>query len=74
MHYDLVMNGSEIGGGSIRIHKANLQRQILKMLNIDESCIAHMLDALEYGAPPHGGIALGILFHFILFYLTKSMF
>ncbi|XP_076172307.1 aspartyl-tRNA synthetase, mitochondrial isoform X2 [Ptiloglossa arizonensis] len=60
LHYDLVMNGSEIGGGSIRIHKANLQRQILKMLNIDESCIAHMLDALEYGAPPHGGIALGL--------------
>ncbi|XP_076620994.1 aspartyl-tRNA synthetase, mitochondrial isoform X1 [Colletes latitarsis] len=60
LHYDLVMNGSEIGGGSIRIHEANLQRQILKMLNIDESYLVHMLDALECGAPPHGGIALGL--------------
>ncbi|GAB1869573.1 Aspartyl-tRNA synthetase, mitochondrial [Camponotus japonicus] len=60
LHYDLVMNGSEIAGGSIRIHDANLQRQILKMLNIDESELSHMLEALMYGAPPHGGIAIGL--------------
>lgn len=60
LHYDLVMNGSEIAGGSIRIHDANLQRQILKMLNIDESKLSHMLEALTYGAPPHGGIAIGL--------------
>ncbi|KMQ96518.1 aspartyl-trna mitochondrial [Lasius niger] len=58
LHYDLIMNGSEIAGGSIRIHDANLQKQILKMLNIDESKLSHMLEALTYGAPPHGGIAI----------------
>jgi len=62
LHYDLVMNGSEIAGGSIRIHDANLQRQILRMLNIDETKLSHMLEALTYGAPPHGGIAIGITF------------
>ncbi|XP_015436297.1 PREDICTED: aspartate--tRNA ligase, mitochondrial [Dufourea novaeangliae] len=60
LHYDLVMNGSEIAGGSIRIHNSNLQKQILTMLNIDASHLVHMLDALESGAPPHGGIALGL--------------
>ncbi|XP_011149840.1 aspartate--tRNA ligase, mitochondrial isoform X3 [Harpegnathos saltator] len=60
LHYDLVMNGSEIAGGSIRIHDANLQRQILNLLNIDETNLSHMLEALTYGAPPHGGIALGL--------------
>ncbi|XP_011170496.1 aspartate--tRNA ligase, mitochondrial [Solenopsis invicta] len=60
LHYDLVMNGSEIAGGSIRIHDANLQRQILRMLNIDETKLSHMLEALTYGAPPHGGIAIGL--------------
>ncbi|XP_012540759.2 aspartate--tRNA ligase, mitochondrial isoform X2 [Monomorium pharaonis] len=60
LHYDLVLNGSEIAGGSIRIHDANLQRQILKMLNIDETKLSHMLEALMYGAPPHGGIAIGL--------------
>lgn len=60
LHYDLVMNGSEIAGGSIRIHDANLQRQILKMLNIEESKLLHLLEALTYGAPPHGGIAIGV--------------
>lgn len=54
------MNGSEIAGGSIRIHDANLQRQILRMLNVDETKLSHMLEALTYGAPPHGGIAIGI--------------
>jgi aspartyl-tRNA synthetase len=56
------MNGSEIAGGSIRIHDANLQRQILKILDIDEAKLSHMLEALTYGAPPHGGIAIGIVF------------
>ncbi|XP_018398053.1 PREDICTED: aspartate--tRNA ligase, mitochondrial [Cyphomyrmex costatus] len=60
LHYDLVMNGSEIAGGSIRIHDANLQKQILGMLNIDETKLSHMLEALTYGAPPHGGIAIGL--------------
>lgn len=54
------MNGSEIGGGSIRIHDANLQRQILRILNIDEAKLSHMLEALTNGAPIHGGIAIGI--------------
>jgi len=56
------MNGSEIAGGSIRIHDANLQKRILKILDIDETKLLHMLEALTYGAPPHGGIAIGIVF------------
>lgn len=60
LHYDLVMNGSEIAGGSIRIHDAKLQKEILEMLNIDYLHLTHMLDALECGAPPHGGIAIGL--------------
>lgn len=64
LHYDLVMNGSEIAGGSIRIHDANLQSQVLRMLNIDETKLSHMLEALTYGAPPHGGIAIGITFSY----------
>ncbi|KAL0125095.1 hypothetical protein PUN28_004324 [Cardiocondyla obscurior] len=60
LHYDLVMNGSEIAGGSIRIHDVNLQKQIFRMLNIDETKLSHMIEALTYGAPPHGGIAIGL--------------
>lgn len=60
LHYDLVMNGFEIAGGSIRIHKSKLQKQILRMLKINESSLMHLLDALESGAPPHGGIAIGL--------------
>lgn len=58
--YDIVLNGNEIGGGSIRIHNSELQEQILKMLNIDSGKLAHFINALKSGSPPHGGIALGI--------------
>ena len=62
--YDLVLNGYEIGGGSIRIHKRNLQNQIFKILGVSDENIqkrfGHMLDAFDYGAPPHGGIAPGL--------------
>jgi aspartyl-tRNA synthetase len=62
--YDLVLNGNEIGGGSIRIHDKEIQAIMLKKLGFsDEEAKAQfgfLMDAFEYGAPPHGGIAFGL--------------
>jgi aspartyl-tRNA synthetase len=62
--YDLALNGYEVGGGSIRIHRRDIQQQLFELLGIDaeraQSQFGHMLEAFEYGAPPHGGIAPGI--------------
>lgn len=58
--YDIVMNGNEIGGGSVRVHNVELQERLLKMLNIDGTKLSHFLNALRSGCPPHAGIALGM--------------
>jgi aspartyl-tRNA synthetase len=62
--YDLILNGVEVGSGSIRIHKAGLQREVFKVLGLSDETVRErfefLLEALTYGAPPHGGIALGL--------------
>lgn len=62
--YDVVLNGTEIGGGSMRIHESTIQSKLFEILGIDEAAqqtnFGHLLEAFQYGAPPHGGIALGI--------------
>jgi aspartyl-tRNA synthetase len=59
-HYDLVCNGIELGGGSIRIHDSQLQSSILTLLGANLSTFQHLLQALTFGSPPHGGLAFGL--------------
>ncbi|MFH1367311.1 MAG: amino acid--tRNA ligase-related protein, partial [Patescibacteria group bacterium] len=62
--YDLVLNGFEVGGGSLRIFEKELQEKVFKILGLDDKEIqerfGHMLEAFKFSPPPHGGIALGL--------------
>lgn len=75
--YDLVLNGTELGGGSIRIHQQKMQSKVLEILGIDEQQatdkFGFLLKALDYGCPPHGGIALGLDRLVMLFTGAKSI-
>ncbi len=75
--YDVVLNGWEIGGGSIRIHRSDLQDRLFAVLGLQHEDVqaqfGHLLEAFQYGAPPHGGIALGIDRVVALFAETSSI-